>query len=1055
MPTITGKSSSETLRGTADADRIIPNGGEDIIYGGGGDDEINGYLVDPTDQRGGWSYYFQYESLIAYGGDGNDVIIGGSEADKLYGEDGDDVLIGYEGDDELFGGNGNDMLRGREGNDVMLGGDGDDYLDGGDGDDLLNGDLGDDEIRTGSGNDIARGGNGNDFINAGIDGFFGGLSGNKTIYGDAGNDKIGGGDGDDTIYGGAGNDYIWARDGKNSIYGEDGDDRLLGGDGDDIIEGGEGDDEIYGYGGNDNLIGGHGDDYLSGGDGDDLIEGGEGDDRIFASDGNDIIDGGKGDDVIYGGEGDDTLTGGGGQNVLDGYLGNDTYYINSLSDHIYDSGGNDTAIVSVSFAKIPIEIETVTYINGALPLPYWIDSLVASDGNGGRYDSYLGENREFYYTFPNELPDYDTREDHAEGYTGLNATQQRNAADLIKSLSSIIDVKILSTSSSDQQNTFAVALNNQIGSGGYAQYPNSRSTGSDIFLNNKDYNSTLSAGTYGAYVLTHELGHALGLKHPFDEADTDGDIADPPYLLGIEDHARWTMMSYNETSAEYKLAFSELDIAALQYIYGPSKTERIGDDTYYIDSEAPNFIWDGDGTDTIDASSLGERVTLHLNAGYHDFIGESASKLITAPGQITINFGSVIENLKGTSFSDDLYGNELDNEIQGNAGDDTIFGGKGDDKLDYSGAYGDDTLYGGPGDDEYYVYELSGNDKFIEYEDEGNDSVYTSISFSLDNSPHIENLYSFSNVESNIELKGNTLDNWLASSQGNCTIDGSSGSDTVWYGWNYSFEECYVFYRDGVLNVEKGNGSIDKLFNVEFLAFSDTTVAVNKNSFDNLDTNITISSIKSIYSEGESATFILSTEGIEQGTKVAYTISGISEEDIDGDALTGEFIVGEDGESIVTISLSPDELTEGEESLLLILDEYEDKSITVKVIDTSFDPVFLTENYRTTILVDANVISEEPVLIHNLTEEISKKNGEVITHFFTYGESQYSYDDIDSSIMVILRNENFSDEFKEEIIDYAPTAAALNYSDLVKLVGLNTIDSTLIKIAGADSEYVS
>ena len=52
MPTITGKSSSETLRGTDEADRIIPNGGEDIIYGGGGDDEINGYLTDPTDQRG-------------------------------------------------------------------------------------------------------------------------------------------------------------------------------------------------------------------------------------------------------------------------------------------------------------------------------------------------------------------------------------------------------------------------------------------------------------------------------------------------------------------------------------------------------------------------------------------------------------------------------------------------------------------------------------------------------------------------------------------------------------------------------------------------------------------------------------------------------------------------------------------------------------------------------------------------------------------------------------------------------------------------------------------
>ncbi|MDC1231660.1 M57 family metalloprotease [Gammaproteobacteria bacterium] len=684
MPTITGKSSSETLRGTDEADRIIPNGGEDIIYGGGGDDEINGYLSDPIDQQGGWSYYFQYESLLAYGGAGNDVIIGGSEADKLYGEDGDDVLIGYEGDDELIGGTGNDILRGREGNDDIDGGDGNDFINGGSGNDTLIGGLGDDEIRTGSGNDIARGGKGDDFINSDDDGFSSGLSGNKTLYGDAGDDKIGGGDGDDTIYGGLGNDYIWAMDGQNTIYGEDGDDRLLGGDGDGIIDGGNGDDELYGYEGNDTLKGGQGNDYLSGGDGDDLIEGGEGDDRIFASDGNDVINGGGGDDVIYGGDGNDTLTGGDGRDVLEGWFGDDTYYINSLTDHIYDTRGNDTAIVSVSFAKIPVEIETVTYTNGALPLPYWIDSLVASDGNGGRYASYLSENREFYYTFPNTIPDYDATEDHAVGYTGLNATQQRNATALIKSLSTIINVNISSTTSADQPNTIAVALNNQTDSGGYAQYPNSGSTGSDIFLNNKDYNSNLSAGTYGATVITHELGHALGLKHPFDEADTDGDVADPPYLQGTEDHARWTMMSYNETSAEYKLAFSELDIAALQYIYGPSRSERTGNDIYVIDPDAPNFIWDGSGTDTIDASSLTQGITLHLSAGYHDFVGDIASDLITSPGQITVNFGTVIENVIGTEYADKLFGNDANNIINLNGGDDYVDGGAGIDVVVYA-----------------------------------------------------------------------------------------------------------------------------------------------------------------------------------------------------------------------------------------------------------------------------------------------------------------------------------------------------------------------------------
>ena len=728
MPTITGKASSETLRGTDDSDRIIPNGGEDIIYGDGGDDEINGYLADQTDRRGGWSYYDQSESLLAYGGEGNDVIIGGSAADKLFGEDGDDVLIGYEGDDELTGGSGNDILRGREGNDAIYGGDGDDYLSGGSGNDTLIGNLGSDEISTGSGDDVARGGDGDDFINSDVDTFYISGNGSKTLYGDAGNDKIGGGSGDDLIYGGSGDDYIWAKDGQNIIYGEAGDDRLEGGDDDDQIEGGDGNDEIDTYSGDDIVRGGNGNDFINadnsgfssaltgnktiygdagddkigGGDGDDTIYGGsgndyiwardgknivygdDGDDRLLGGDGDDIIEGGNGDDELRGYEGNDTLIGGQGNDYLVGGDGDDLYRINSLTDHIYDSGGNDTAIVSVSFAKIPVEIETVTYINGALSLPYWIDSLVASDGNGGRFDSYLGENREFYYVFPDNLPDYDTREDHAAGYTGLNATQQKNAADLIKSLSTIINVNISSTTLADQPNTTAVALNNQTDSGGYAQYPNSRSTGSDIFLNNKDYNTTLNAGTSGANIITHELGHALGLKHPFDEVDTDGDVADPPYLQGTEDHARWTMMSYNESSAEYRLAFSELDIAALQYIYGPSRTERAENDTYVIDPDTPNFIWDGDGVDTIDASSLTKGITLHLSAGYHDFVGDIASELITSPGQITVNFGTVIENVIGTEYADKLFGNDANNIITLNGGDDYVDGDSGIDVVVYA-----------------------------------------------------------------------------------------------------------------------------------------------------------------------------------------------------------------------------------------------------------------------------------------------------------------------------------------------------------------------------------
>jgi hypothetical protein len=79
-------------------------------------------------------------------------------------------------------------------------------------------------------------------------------------------------------------------------------------------------------------------------------------------------------------------------------------------------------------------------------------------------------------------------------------------------------------------------------------------------LNKADYNDTLADRTYGALVLIHEVGHALGLKHPFDhEQAGEGGIADAPYLTGTEENAIWTVMSYEKTSAQYFLQYSPLE----------------------------------------------------------------------------------------------------------------------------------------------------------------------------------------------------------------------------------------------------------------------------------------------------------------------------------------------------------------------------------------------------------------------------------------------------------------------------------------------------------------
>jgi len=1045
MSNINGTSDSETLTGTGDGDRIKTLGGSDTVYGGDGDDEINGWWKDEA--AGIYSYSTASRNSLApltiygeggndfiVGGNGNDTLLGGLGNDRLYGNEGNNILRGGDGDDyiytytysgtnelygdagddKLYGGTGNDVLdggvgddklNGYEGDDSLSGGDGDDYLSGYEGDDTLLGGLGNDRLYGNEGNNILRGGDGDDYISTytysgtnelygdggndtilggtGIDVLDGGI-GDDTLYGYEGDDSLSGGDGDDYIDGYEGNDTLTGGLGNDTLYGSEGNNILRGGDGDDLISTYtySGTNELYGDGGNDTIRGGTGNDALDGGigddtlygyEGDDSLSGGDGDDELFGGTGNDVLDGGIGDDQLYGGAGDDTLTGGAGYDELNGGAGDDTYYVTDLEDYIYDSSGSDTAIVSVSFAKIPSSIETVTYINGAIALPYWISALVSDEGNGSYFKNLLGSTNAFTYSFPSSLPSYDTSDEHATGYTELNSGQKYNAITLLNTLENFIDVSVSLSLEHDRQNNIAIALNDQEGSSGYAFYPSATSLGSDILLNNKSYNSTLAPGTFGAFTITHELGHALGLKHPFDEPDAGGEIEKPPYLQGDEDHARWTMVAYNNTADEEKLEFSELDIAAFQYIYGVSTTARTGDDTYYYDATSANFIWDGGGEDTLSATNSNVPVTIYLTPGYWGYGGSEKAETITTAGQITVNFGTVIEKLTGSAYADTLTGNDTDNTITGGYGDDTIYGGAGNDSLDYYARAGNDKLYGGLGNDQYFVSASSGSDTFIEYSNEGIDSVYSAISYSIENILNIENLFSFSNTEEGIDLTGNSLNNQLAPSDGNCVLDGGLGSDTAWYGWDYAYADCSIYIENGDLKVRKGNGSIDILKNIEYISFSDKkNIDLSTASITSLDSTYSITAVSSTADEGKVALFRLVTTGVAAGTSVAYTLSGLSASDLVSGRLTGTADIGATGTTYISLGLAADALIEGSETLSITLDEFPDKIASLTVNDTSQGPTY-------SITSDADSYNEGQIAVFSL-ETRNLDVGDTITY---------------------------------------------------------------------------
>jgi hypothetical protein len=70
------------------------------------------------------------------------------------------------------------------------------------------------------------------------------------------------------------------------------------------------------------------------------------------------------------------------------------------------------------------------------------------------------------------------------------------------------------------------------------------------------------------WLFLHELGHALGLEHPFD--DTDGDcLYDNQPLSRASAHTGITVMAYKSDPAGPPKFFTDYDIAVLRRIWGP------------------------------------------------------------------------------------------------------------------------------------------------------------------------------------------------------------------------------------------------------------------------------------------------------------------------------------------------------------------------------------------------------------------------------------------------------------------------------------------------------
>ncbi|MBS3917002.1 MAG: calcium-binding protein, partial [Sulfuritalea sp.] len=686
-------------------------------------------------------------------------------ADFYWGTASANTYDGLAGDDRIFGFGGNDTLRGGEGND---------FIDGGIGNDIMIGGTGDDTYVVDSATDTVTelAGEGVDTVQASVTHTLAANVENLTLL-DAGG-----------AINGTGNEL------DNILLGNASANILSGGAGNDQIEGGAGNDTLDGGAGADVMIGGTGSDtYVVDDAGDVVIElAGQGTDTVQSSIGyvlgdnlekltltgtaaidgtgnelNNTLTGNSAANTLIGGAGNDSLNGGAGADILIGGIGDDTYTVDNAGDVVteLEGEGNDTVHSSIDWT-LGATLENLTLTGSANRV-----------GTGNALDNVLtgnSGNNTLYGLAGNDWLDGGAGTDTLIGGTGDDTYVVDNAGDIVTENAG----EGTDTVRASVTHTLAANVENLILTGSTAI--NGTGNTLDNVITGNAANNTLTGGA-GADTLIGGLGDDIYVVDALDTVvENAGEGIDTvqagfTYTLG----ANLEKLTLTGSSAINGYG-NELDNTLTGNSAANVLAGGLGNDTYVIGATDTVVEYDGEGTDTVQAS-----FSYALTANVEN---------LTLTGSSAIN----------------ATGNELDNMLTGNSGANVLMGLAGNDWLD--GKAGADTMIGGAGDDTYVVD--NAGDVVTELADEGIDTVRSSLTYTL--GANVENL--LLTGSSAINGAGNALDNVLTGNSGiniltggagNDTLDGKAGADTMIGGTGD--DTYYVDNTGDVVTENAGEGS--------------------------------------------------------------------------------------------------------------------------------------------------------------------------------------------------------------------------------------------------------
>ena len=318
---------------------------------------------------------------------------------------------------------------------------------------------------------------------------------------------------------------------------------------------------------------------------------------------------------------------------------------------------------------------------------------------------------------------------YLQGFKAFDAAAQAAGRGVLTAWANVANIQFTEVAASDvNAGVLRFAYSGPPGLGattyGLSDFPKDIPGAGDTWINSAFlFPEGWAAGTQNYLTMLHEAGHAIGLKHPHDTGmnGSPGWPATPAVLekIGDDTLVKYStenlVMAYNDipgVGSPVQADFApttpmQIDIAAVQYLYGPNLAYNAGNTVYTYTSMARynETLWDGGGSDTIRVDGAANAVIslvpgswsqLGLPITYSDRTGtltvDKARPDLTDPRTVFIYDTVTIENAIGGSGSDKLIGNAVGNRLQGAGGDDNLDGGAGVDGAVFAAARSAATL---------------------------------------------------------------------------------------------------------------------------------------------------------------------------------------------------------------------------------------------------------------------------------------------------------------------------------------------------------------------------